>query len=94
MVNRDMVWKLGQRFCSMFLFMLCRLAHAHGEDNEFQHNEAINQQRSLAESLNRIAEILIDKILKDLCTVKELQHNVVAHCKRFEICRVSRPCLH
>ena len=42
---------------------------------------------------NRTAERLIGKISKDLCTVNTTPHKILANYKRFEVCRVSRPCL-
>ena len=59
---------------------------------DFLHNEAIVQWHHLARSLNRTVEILISEISKDLCTVKPSQHQILAHYRRFEVCRVSRPC--
>ena len=59
----------------------------------FWYDEAIVQQRCLAEVQNRTVEILISKISKDSCTVKPTQHKVVAYYKRFEVRRVPRPCL-
>ena len=45
------------------------------------------------EAFNRTIEMLISKISKDLCTVKPAQHKMIAPYKRFEVRRVSRPCL-
>ena len=57
------------------------------------YNEAILRQRCLTKSLTRTVEILIGEISKDLCMVKRNRHKVLAHYKRFEVRRVSRPCL-
>ena len=78
-------------FVLSFCSCLCKLVH--GEDNGVLYNEAIVQWHHLAKSRSRIVEILISKISKDLCTVKPSQHQILAHYRRFEVCRVSRPLL-
>ena len=59
-------------FIVSFCACLCKLVHVHGEDDRFLYDEAIVQWY-------RTIEILINKLSKDWCTVKQTQNHILAH---------------